>query len=269
MKGFFPIALAVCAVIGKALGADIEAILAKMDIKDKVGQMVQLDIQKFLIQGTDEIDYVTMQEWIIANRAGSMLNAVFSGGPINGKTGWNATEWRQFIIKMQTISQELPSKVPIIYGLDSIHGATYVKDAALFPQSLGAAASFDRQHVKNMGIVAAKDTRAAGVPWLFAPVLGLGLHPLWSRFAETFGEDMYLAAEMGVAAITGMQEVTGDGGFPRQAAACMKHFIAYSDPENGHDRSPVMLPDRSLRQLYLPMFRAAIKAGINNCRFKL
>ncbi len=234
-----------------------------MTREEKVGQMTQIDIQKFAIDGSAEIDFDALGQWIKDYNVGSILNSPFSSAKKDSATGWTATEWRQAIIKMQTAANSSTSQIPIIYGIDSIHGATFTKDAALFPQALCTAASFNRKYAYNAGAVASKDTRASGIPWLFAPVLGLGLHPLWARFSETFGEDMYLAAEMGVNTIKGMQDlVEGDEGVPRRAAACMKHFIAYSMPWNGHDRSPVQLPDRLLRQLYIPSFKAAVDAGV-------
>ncbi len=238
----------------------VEDRLAALDVSEKIGQMVQIDISKFLIGDTANVDYALLEEWIVHYKIGSILNSPFSG---QGKLyGWNATEWRTLIVGIQAAVQNTKAKIPVIYGIDSIHGATYTKDAALFPQALATAASFDRSHAYNCGKTASKDTRASGIPWMFAPVLGLGLHPLWARFSETFGEDMYLAAEMGVATIKGMQDVVPDGGIPSRAAACMKHFIAYSMPWNGHDRSPVNLPDRLLRQLYVPSFKAAVDAGV-------
>lgn len=96
------------------------------------------------------------------------------------------------------------SGVPIIYGIDSIHGATFVKGAALFPQALNLAATFNPTLAYNAGKITAKDTRAGGMNWIFAPVLGLGLQPLWARFPETFGEDMFLAATMGSNIIKGV-----------------------------------------------------------------
>ena len=100
--------------------------------------------------------------------------------------------------------------VPIIYGIDSIHGATFVKGAALFPQALNLAATFNPTLAYNAGKITAKDTRAAGMNWIFAPVLGLGLQPLWARFPETFGEDMLLAATMGSNIIKGTVTVLAD-----------------------------------------------------------
>eukprot|EP01032_Pedospumella_encystans_P011602 gene11602-13481_t len=274
------VAVAAVAKNGKktAKSTEVDAILASLTLEEKIGQMVQIDISVFMESGTDIVDYAKMKQWVDDYKIGSILNSPFSGGPINGEIGWNASKTREMIINMQEIAQSTPSKVPIIYGLDSIHGANYIKGAALFPQAIAAAASFDPEMAYNFGKVTSKDTRAGGIQWLFAPVLGLGLHPLWARFSETFGEDPYLAAQMGKAVIDGIQysgdsasnkrhlraDATADesAGIPAKAAACMKHFIAYSFPVNGHDRSPVMLPDRTLRQLYMPQFQAAIDTGV-------
>lgn len=116
-------------------------------------------------------------------------------------------------------------KIPILYGIDSIHGASYVFGATLFPHAINLAASFNTELAYISGSITAKDTRAAGIPWLFSPVLGLALQPLWARFEETFGEDPYLAAQMGASIVKGIQIFSNDNGIPNRAAACMKHFI--------------------------------------------
>ena len=183
-------------------------------------------------------------------------------GAINDKVGWSAQEWRTVMYNIQVMAQEL-GLPPIMYGLDSIHGATYVYGAAMFPQAINIGASFNPQLAYDSGLITGKDTRAAGVPWIFSPVLGLALQPLWARFGETFGEDPYLAAQMGSMLIQGLQsEDNGYEGFPPRGGACMKHFIGYSEPNNGHDRSPVTMADRLMRQLFLPSFKAAVDAGV-------
>ena len=159
------------------------------------------------------------------------------------------------IINIQTIAAKYNKNIPIIYGIDSIHGATYVYGATLFPQQIGQAATFNPEMVYEAGKITSKDTRAAGFPWAFSPVLGLALHPAWPRFYETYGEDPYLASVMGAKLIVGLQENQKDGGIPTTLAACMKHYIGYSFPENGHDRAPVQLSDRVLQQLYIPAFQ--------------
>lgn len=242
---------------------NIEELLDSLSLEEKVGQMTQLDLDMFVNNSSGEIDWVNVTDWFNTYKFGSMFNSPFSNGQIDGKVGWNATEWRSIMNKLQTIAQDSKSKIPILYALDSIHGATFVYGAALFPQAINVAASFDPEIAYSSGQITGKDTRAAGVPWLFSPVLGLGLNPLWARFPETFGEDSYLTSTLGTALIHGIQN-SGEQypGVPARAAACMKHFIAYSDPYNGHDRSPVMLPDRVLRQLYVPAFKAAVDAGV-------
>ncbi|CAN0472605.1 unnamed protein product, partial [Hapterophycus canaliculatus] len=134
--------------------------------------------------------------------------------------------------------------------------------AVIFPQQINLAATFNPALAREAGRVAARDSRAAAVPWLFAPILGLATQPLWPRVYETFGEDPFLASRMGVALVKGIQasqewgsgDSDGDGE-PLRAAACMKHFLGYSHPSAGHDRSPTRIPEQELLEMYLPPFQ--------------
>lgn len=115
--------------------------------------------------------------------------------------------------------------------------------------------------------MAARDTRAAAVPWLFSPILGLATQPLWARTYETFGEDPFLASRMGSELVKGIQASLpggrdADDGEPLKAAACMKHFVGYSHPTSGHDRSPSRIPEQELLEMYLAPFQAAVEAGV-------
>mmetsp|Transcript_4919 Transcript_4919/g.9247 ORF Transcript_4919/g.9247 Transcript_4919/m.9247 type:complete len:916 (+) Transcript_4919:105-2852(+) len=247
--------------------ANVDDILASLTLEEKIGQMNQIDINVFVndsIPGL--INYTMIEEWISKYKIGSILNTPFSEGQINGKVGWNASEFREIIHNIQTITQkyaDVEAAIPILFGIDSIHGSSYVYEATLFPQEIATAATFNTSRSYDAGRVAAQDTLAAGIPWLFSPVLGLGLNPLWARHWETFGEDPYLAARVGEALIQGAQASEDFvNSIPSRAAACMKHFIAYSTPATGHDRSPVQLPDRVLKELFLPSFQAAIDAGV-------
>jgi len=152
---------------------------------------------------------------------------------------------------------------PTLFGLDSVHGANYVWGAALPPAPINQGATFDPEAARAAGALAAKDTRAAGIPWLFAPILGIGVEPRWSRHYETYGECPHLVSAMGAAAVEGIQADTNDGGVPRRAAASAKHFIGYSAPTGGLDRAPSLIPPRMLKQLYLPPFRAALHSESN------
>lgn len=136
--------------------------------------------------------------------------------------------------------------------------------AVIFPQQINLAATFNPALAREAGRIAARDSRAAGVPWLFAPILGLATQPLWPRVYETFGEDPHLAARMGEELVRGIQTSQGygkgkeDDGEPLRAAACMKHFLGYSHPSSGHDRSPTRIPEQELLEMYLPPFQVLL-----------
>ncbi|MBX9850278.1 MAG: glycoside hydrolase family 3 C-terminal domain-containing protein [Cytophagaceae bacterium] len=151
------------------------------------------------------------------------------------------------------------NQIPVLYGVDAIHGATYTSNATLFPQELGLAATWNPDFAEKTGSVTAYEIRASAIPWNFSPVLDLGRQPLWSRFFETFGEDPYLATQMGNAIVKGYQ---GDNiGHPEKVAACLKHYVGYSFPFTGKDRTPILMPERLLREYYLVPFKEAIDNG--------
>jgi beta-glucosidase-like glycosyl hydrolase len=241
-----------------ALAADeIESMIATMSLEEKVGQMTQVDISLVLTE--KKLDMAKLRYWLSSKKLGSILNSPYSGRDCgsDGLTGLSAVEWREIIHAVQAEAQRL-GVPPVLFGLDSIHGATYVRGATLFGQQLALAATFDRELVRKVGHVTARDTLAAGVPWLFSPILDLATQPAYPRVYETFGEDPYVVAELGIAMIEGIQSETEDPELPR-AAACMKHFFGYAHPANGHDRGPVYLPEAALRTYYLPPFVAAVR----------
>jgi beta-glucosidase len=243
----------------ETLTLDVLKLLSEMTLEEKIGQLIQIDIQ-FLTEWNGRVNYNKLKELIDKYHIGSIMNSHFS---VTGWTGWTAPQWRDILSNIYGVVEHSNSTaIPILYGIDSIHGASFVYPAAIFPQQIAIGATFNDQLAYSIGRITSKDTRAAGIPWLFSPVLGISFSPLWPRFEETFGEDPYLASRLGVAMIKGIQDITHDGGIPYRAAACMKHFIGYSAPINGHDRSPVFLPDRFLHQIYQPIFESAIQAGV-------
>ncbi|MGH8550382.1 MAG: glycoside hydrolase family 3 N-terminal domain-containing protein [Methylococcales bacterium] len=151
--------------------------------------------------------------------------------------------------------------IPVLYGIDAVHGHHYLRNGTVFPHNLGLAATWNPELVRKIYELTALEARATGIPWNFAPVLDVGRQPFWSRFFETFGEDSYLVSVMGRAAIDGQQ---GEGEVlqTRRVAACAKHFVGYSLPLSGKDRTPAWIPERMLREIFLPPFRAAIDAGV-------
>jgi len=150
-------------------------------------------------------------------------------------------------------------KIPVIYGIDAIHGATYTKNAVLFPQAINMAATFNPELSFKEGEITAREVRASGQHWNFSPVMDIGRQPLWPRLWETYGEDVHLASQMGAAYIKGHQ---GENfAAPDKAPTCLKHYVGYSFPFNGKDRTPAWIGDRMLREYFLPPFEAGIKAG--------
>ncbi|KAE9355755.1 hypothetical protein PF008_g3913 [Phytophthora fragariae] len=144
--------------------------------------------------------------------------------------------------------------IPMVYGLDSVHGANYVLNATMFGAQINGGASFNPDLVYEQGRISGQDTRAAGIPWVFGPILEVSQNPLWPRTFETFGEDPHLVTVMADAITRGLQS-------NNQTAACMKHFVAYSKNPTGHDQDGVTISDYDLLNYFLPPFKAAMAAG--------
>ena len=174
----------------------------------------------------------------------------------------------------------------VLYAIDAVHGFDYMGGGTIFPLDLAMAATWNPMLVRREHQITAYEARSAGVTWNFAPVLDLGRQPLWSRFFETFGEDSYLVSVRGVAAVEGEQDgplaaidsllhdfhmrMLGPPAPPSArphedgssfSATTGKSFIGYSVPPSGRDRTSAWLPERQLRDLFLPPFRAAVDAG--------
>jgi len=233
----------------------VEHLLTRMSVEEKIGQMLQLDLLTVTKPGSNpiELELTKLRIALVEHKVGSFIN--------NGLgRALSLEEWHYVHQTIQDlIRHETPNQIPLLYGIDSIHGATFVKDATLLPQNMALAATRNPELVQNCAGISAAETRAAGLRWNFAPVLDVGRQPLWSRFPETFGEDPCLASVLGRAAIRGFQG--NDLQKPNQVAACLKHFIGYSFPQTGKDRSPALMPEWYLREYFLPPFREAISAG--------
>jgi beta-glucosidase len=231
----------------------IDALLKRMTLEEKVGQMTQLTTS-MITNGQDkniQIDPAKLDKAIMRYGVGSILNVADQALTLD--------KWHDIIGQVQQAAKKTRLGIPVIYGIDSIHGANYVQGATLFPQEIGMAATWNPELMKRGTEIAAVETRAAGIPWSFSPVLDIGRQPLWPRFYETFGEDPYLAKVMGVAFVRGLQG--SDVGSQDHVAACLKHYIGYSFPLSGRDRTPAWIPENYLREYFLPTFDAAVKAG--------
>jgi beta-glucosidase len=232
----------------------VEDLLKRMTLEEKVGQMTQLTIG-MIVSGSDQniqIDPAKLEKAIVKYGVGSILNV--------SDQALTVDKWHEIIGQIQeAATKKTRLGIPVIYGIDSIHGANYIQGATLFPQEIGMAATWNPELMKRASEIAAMETRAAGIPWSFSPVLDLGRNPLWPRFWETFGEDPYLAKVMGVAFVRGLEG--SDVSSEQQVASSLKHYMGYSFPLTGRDRTPAWIPENYLREYFLPTFDAAVKAG--------
>lgn len=232
----------------------VETLLRKMTIEEKVGQMAQVTLDvlgETPVPGSFDLNNDKVRDALVKYKLGSVLNT-------SDNRAMSIEKWNLIIGRLQREAGQTRLQVPLLYGFDAIHGATYVAGATFFPQPIGQAATWNRELVRKAAVITAYESRAASVPWNFSPVLDLGMNPLWPRLWETYGEDPFLVSEMGKEAVSGYQYGMGPG---KGMAACMKHFMAYSDPKNGKDRTNVWISENYLREYHLPSFRAAIRSG--------
>ena len=235
-----------------------QKLTSQLSTEQKIAQTCQVTLDALLKTDANgkviipiQIDRIKCDKLIAQQQIGSVLNV--STHTLDRK------HWNELLASIHQAFRDGKSKVPVIYGVDAIHGANYVVGGTLFPQEIGLAATWNPSLANKMGEITAYETRASGVPWNFSPVLDLGRQPLWSRFFETLGEDPLLVSQMGAELVKGYQ-----GTNPAEStrvAACMKHFVGYSLPRSGRDRTPAWIPERILHELYLPSFKAAVDAG--------
>jgi beta-glucosidase len=236
----------------------VENLLASMTLEEKVGQMTQIDFSVFGAQapkGDDLIDQGKLEEALLKYHVGSILNTPSTP---NNKAQTLQT-WRKIMQTIKSVTAQSRLKIPVIYGIDAIHGATYIQHSTLFPQAINMAATFNPDLNVKEGEITARELRVAGLQWNFSPVMDIGRQPLWSRLWETYGEDVHLASVLGSAYIKGHQGV--DFSSPDKGLTCLKHYVGYSYPFNGKDRTPAWISERMLREYFLPSFEAGIKAG--------
>ncbi len=238
---------------------EVEDLISRMSIEEKVGQTAQLTLDVLTvgpnIYASDEpvhIDTALLHEALYKYHIGSVLNTA------NNKA-LSLEKWAELIGAIQGGASNTAKQIPVLYGIDAIHGTNYTEGATLGPQQIALGATWNPDLAKAIAQATAYETRASGIPWTFAPVLDLGSDPRWPRIWETFGEDSYLCSTLGVATIEGLQG--DDLADPVHVAACLKHFLGYSAARSGKDRTPAELSEVSMREYHLPAFEAAIKAG--------
>jgi beta-glucosidase len=242
--------------------AEIQAILDQMTIEEKCGQMNEITFDVIQVKpprstddpDDDQIDEAKLAEAIEKYHVGGIHNT-----PLD--TAQKASTWQKIIKKIQDAARKGKSKIPILYAIESIHGTNYIREGTLFPQAIGMASTFNLDLAREVSRITSVETRATGIPWNYAPVLDVGRNVVWSRLWETFGEDSWLATQMSVQYVKGHQGDNNDLTSRNATAVCLKHYIGYSVPWSGRDRTPALIPEITLREHFLPPFEEAIKAG--------
>ncbi len=237
--------------------AFVQDLMDRMTLADKVGEMTQLSIdvlsvgEPYNLAEPHQLDADRLKRVLVDLRVGSILNV--------GGHAYSVDRWHEIMDTIQMYAAQKETGIPVIYGIDAIHGTNYTMMATLFPQQIGQAATWNRDLARDCGKVTAYETKASGIPWTFSPVLDMGRDARWPRLWETYGEDVHLAKELSAAYIEGCQgEDIADA---ESVAVCMKHFLGYSIPWNGRDRTAAFIPERQLREYHLPTFQAAIDQG--------
>ena len=236
----------------------VEDLLARMTLEEKVGQMNQFvgleHIRKNEASLTEEelknntaqafypgITADTVARWTVEGKVGSFLHVV---------TLDEANE-------LQALAMQSRLQIPVIFGIDAIHGNANAPDNTVYPTNIGLASSFNLAMARRIARQTALEMRAMNMHWTFNPNVEVARDARWGRCGETFGEDPYLVSKMGAETVLGYQ---GDMGSD-DVLACIKHFVGGGQPANGTNGSPADISERTLREVFLPPFREGVEAG--------
>ena len=218
----------------EAIKLRVEELLQQMTLEEKVAQMMQVP---YSVVGREEA-----LRWARLG-VGSFLHVL----------GDNAREVQKVAMENSRLG------IPVIFGIDAIHGHGLKHEATIFPSQLTAACSWNPDIVEEMGRVTAREVASDGLHWTFSPVLCLGRDTRWGRVNETFGEDPYLAGELGYAIVRGYQGESLDA--PDSILACAKHYIGYGESMGARDAMDTQMTYRKMKEVFLPPFKRAIDAG--------
>lgn len=238
--------------------AKADSLLKLLSLEEKAGQMNNIGLTA-LVEGhfwtdTDTLvlDTAKMKQLLLEYKVGSIQN--------KGVYPPSKEEWHRLVKTIQEyVLANSDHKIPILFGMDAVHGAHYTAGSTIFPHQIALGATWNTEYARIMGEVTSYELKASSLPWNYAPVLDVSMQPLWGRIYETFGEDSYINTVMGEAFVEGSQGSSISD--PFRTAVCLKHFIGYGTPFSGKDRSPAYIPEHTLRQHYLEPFRAAIEKG--------
>jgi len=222
--------------------SDANAMLAKMTLDEKIGQMVQVDMAAL----KDKSD---VQKYFIGS--------VLSGGGSDPADNRPET-WLKAVTEFRAIALQTRLKIPLIYGVDAVHGHNNILGAVIFPHHVGLGATHNAALVEKAERVTAEEIEGTGIQWAFAPCIAVSRDIRWGRSYESFGESPELVSELGAAAVRGFQ---GNELNKNSVLACAKHFAADGGTQNGKDQGNAVCDEATFRKLYLAPYAAAIKAG--------
>ncbi|HEY4424656.1 MAG TPA: glycoside hydrolase family 3 N-terminal domain-containing protein [Pyrinomonadaceae bacterium] len=246
----------VAAGLLKAQRTKVPVLLSSMTLEEKVGQMIQANSAS-LKDPSDVENY--------------FLGSVLSGGSSDPKTGNGLIDWTDHYDNLQSRTQKTRLRIPLLYGIDAVHGHSNVLGATIFPHNIGLGCSRNPRLVERAARITAIETRATGINWTFAPCVTVPRDERWGRSYEGFGETPELARLMGEAAVRGYQG--HDLSNPSSLLACAKHWIGDGATKYGTgrklkpnlqilDRGDVILSESELRRLHMAGYVGAIKAGV-------
>ena len=239
-----------------ALEAKIEKTLSKMTLDEKIGQMLELNLDimgRYDATGKWQLNETMLDTLISKWKVGSILNAP-------GTRAASVAQWQNWIQLIQKKSMKYIG-IPDIYGLDHNHGVTYTQGGTLFPQPINLGASFNTDLVFRGAEITAYESRAANCPWVYNPVVDLSRDPRWPRMYESFGEDAIVNAKMVAAEIKGYQGEDNNHIDRFHVGTSTKHYFAYGAPWSGKDRTPAYLSPQMIREKYFEPFKSAALAG--------
>jgi beta-glucosidase len=224
----------------------VDALLAQMTPDEKIGQMVQVDSGALK-------DPADVQKYF--------LGSVLSGGSSDPAAGNSAQSWFDLVAGFEKQALQPRLKIPLIYGIDAVHGHNNIDGAVIFPHHIGLGATHDPKLVEQAERVTAEEVAGTGIRWAFAPCIAVAQDEHWGRTYESFGEAPELVSELGAASVRGFQGAQLDAG---SVLACAKHFIGDGGTQGGKDQGNAVCDEATLRNLYLPPYRAAIQAGVGS-----
>ncbi|UCH62667.1 MAG: glycoside hydrolase family 3 C-terminal domain-containing protein [Fidelibacterota bacterium] len=224
----------------------VEDLLSRMSLAEKIGQMTLPERQAFQPSTLDDIKTY-------------FIGAVLDGG---GATPTNLTpaEWLSVVNEFKSRALETPLQIPLIYGIDAVHGHNKVDGAVVFPHNVGMGCMRNSDLVEEAAAVTAREVAATGIDWTFSPCVAVARDERWGRTYEGFGETPGLVKEMAYAAVRGYQGT--DLSADNTILACAKHFVGDGGTTGGVDQGDIQLDEQSLRELHLAGYVEAIKAGV-------